>query len=380
FSFFVFTLARPVQFESEMQEIKESKSRVDNEIKIADEALFLKPQKLEFFDFLFLKDEIDVCLNDPRPDQIDKKNIFEIKIKSSNEECKIFENEKLYLDILDENRVKFSKKDKKAFCSLYLNFIDSNKVKINIEADLSQFGIDEIIKNSFTKDLSDNFYNKDLLEFAIGSEFKIFSLAKLYTEDKLLSIYFKNNENKNQKRLEIDSCIHYIDDKDILIFQDGKWEKPKDGIDTKKYSIARVKSIDSKLAQIEAWNVEGDKKYLFTFSYEPSKPMVSKADFITSARKRTNTYISILVNKQRLIVKENDLIIKKDLRYRLLKKDLDFSKIQKEEIFYFEKIEKRNKEMYLIGYLFNPMHTTIQKIEIPMTSNISQSRNKRGII
>jgi len=63
-----------------------------------------------------------------------------------------------------------------------------------------------------------------------------------------------------------------------------------------------------------------------------------------------------------------------------LKKNIDFDEIKNEELFYFDKIENKNNKNFFIGYLFNPMRTSFQKIESPIISIESQRMNKKRIV
>jgi len=81
-----------------------------------------------------------------------------------------------------------------------------------------------------------------------------------------------------------------------------------------------------------------------------------------------------------VILKEKDILIKKDGRWRLLKKDIDFDEIKNEELFYFDKVESKNNKNFFVGYLFNQMRTNYLKIETPILSSVSQRMNKKRAV
>lgn len=360
-----YIISKPIQIES-ISYLKKKKIDDRSIDFIGQRALFLAPFKLDV-SIPEIKDEIEVFKLDSRPDEIKQKK-FVIKFKKNLNERKILENENLYIRILDEKSFDFS--DTQTPLILSLNQINEDEVQIQIKADLKEIGLAKSHFNTFIVKPLDYFIEPTTKD----ENFQKLLSTKWWGQDLFLKIY----KNEKSDRLEIDSSIFHLHLADILICKDGVWQKSEDQ-DSQNYLIAKIKTKDKKNMQIEAWNLRGDK-YLFTIPKE-TKQYIPRADqFITSARYRTKTYIRCQIEKQMLIVKQNDIVLKKDGRWKVLKKNIDINEIKNNELFYFQKIESKNDTSYLIGYLFSPMRTSYQKIEVAISSISNHKRIKKRVI
>lgn len=370
FIFFVFS--KPIKPEKINYEKKESIELEDIKA-ITGQNLYLSPFQVEIT-LPSIKDQIEIYLMEPRFDLITQKNNFEVKFKNFNKTRKIYEDERLYLVAKQGDSFDFS--DVKTPISMQLKKIDSENVKVTLEADLNDLDIKdskESVFDSFTLALTNLSSNADLDD---RYEFKAFNVCKWWGIDHLLNI--QDKERPQKERLEIDGEILHVQEKDVLIFKEGKWVLINSLENTLDYPIARIKSINANTIEIEAWDISGENKYFFSILPCPKAAFVIKGDqLITSLKKRTKTHVSCMFDKQRMVLKENDLLIKKDNRWKLLKRDVVLDDIKNEELFYFEKIEDRNSKKILIGYLFNSMRTNFQKIEVPIISFANQRHLKK---
>jgi len=323
--------------------------------------------------FSSIIDQIEVFCFESRPDSCLKKIKFKSKFKFSNNIRNICEDEKVFIKVNENNNFDFSDKETPFF--MKLRSVDLTHVKVVLEADLQNFDErDEKKIESFSIALMELPFN----DFEVKREMKALASSKWWNIDQFLKIYNADDEKANKQRLEIDNEILYFDKKDLLIFKQNKWQIAKKTDETSNYSLAKLKNLNSNLIEIEAWDLSGENKFVFEIPLEGKQSSFPRFDqVISSVRKRTQTHISCLVDKQRMILKEKDLFLKKESRWKVLKKNIDFDEIKNEEIFYFEKIENKNSTQYLIGYFFNPMRTSFQKIEIPITSFSNQRQLKK---
>ncbi|HEU64015.1 MAG TPA: hypothetical protein ENH96_01325 [Chlamydiae bacterium] len=369
--FFIF--AREEKLENASYIKRDEKKEVS--LDVVSKALFLEPFKFDI-SINSIKDEIEVQIVEKRPDSKVKQEKFEIKFKKSSKILKVIEDEKFFVAVDKNGNFEFS--DVKTPLVIFLKAIDKKNVKVVMETDLEDFMKDTQSKTIFfVLSPTDFVYTKDI---DTRDDLKLLASSKWFSKDELQKFYKTKNGIEPKERLEIDGKIVHLNSDDVLIFKDGIWQKPISLGNTQSYTIAKIKSIDSKILEIEAWD-ENSNKYIFALPSQVKQGFSIRPDqFVTAIRKRTITHFSCQIEKQRVILKEKDILIKKDGRWRLLKKDIDFDEIKNEELFYFDKIENKNNKNFFVGYLFNPMRTNYQKIETPILSSVSQRINKKRVI
>ncbi|NGX51789.1 MAG: hypothetical protein KR126chlam5_00076 [Candidatus Anoxychlamydiales bacterium] len=369
--FFIF--ARPSKLESASYIKRGEKKEVS--LDIVSKALFLEPFKFDV-SINSIKDEIDVQVAAKRPDSKSREEKFEIKLKKSSKILKVIEGEKFFVKIDKSGSFEFS--DVKTPLVIFLKSIDKNSVKVVMETDLEDFMEAAQSKtNFFTLKTTDFVNTKDV---DARDDLKLLASSKWFSKDELQKFYKTKNGIEPKERLEIDGKIVHLNHDDVLIFKDGIWQCPISLENTQSYTIAKIKSIDSKMLEIDAWD-ENSNKYIFAVPSIVKQGFSIRADqFVTAIRKRTITHLSCQIEKQRVILKEKDILIKKEGRWRLLKKDIDFDEIKNEELFYFDKVVSKNNKNFFVGYLFNPMRTNYLKIEAPILSSVNQRINKKRAV
>ncbi|NGX34562.1 MAG: hypothetical protein K1060chlam1_00915 [Candidatus Anoxychlamydiales bacterium] len=365
---------RPANLENVTYSQRPKKKEVS--LAVVSRALFLEPFKFDV-SIDSLKDEIEVQIVERRPDVKSKEERLEIKLKKTSKIIKIIENEKFYLSVDKNGNFEFSQT--KTPLAIFLKVMDKKNVKVVIETDLMDFVKGEKGKTNYFI-IESTYFISSSKEIENRDDFKLLVSSKWFSKDELYGFYNKQNRAEASERLEIDGKILHLKLGDILIFKDGIWQKANSYENTQSYIIAKIKSVDSKILEIEAWDEESNK-YIFALPIQQKQGFSIRTDqFVSSVRKRTITHISCQIEKQRVILKEKDILIKKEGRWRLLKKDIDFDEIKNEELFYFDKIERKNNKNFFVGYLFNPMRTNFQKIESPILSIANQRNNKKRII
>ncbi|NGX48487.1 MAG: hypothetical protein K940chlam5_00072 [Candidatus Anoxychlamydiales bacterium] len=369
--FFIF--ARPSKLVRASYIKKGEKKEVS--LDIVSKALFLEPFKFDV-SMNSIKDEIEVQVVEKRPDSKSKEEKLEIKFKKSLKILKVIEDEKFFVAVDKNGSFEFS--DIKTPLVVFLKAIDKKNVKVVVETDLADFMKDSQNKTNFFVLKATDFVNTKDID--TRDDLKLLASSKWFSKDELQKIYKTKNGLEPKERLEIDGKVVHLNSDDVLIYKDGIWQKPISLEDTQSYTIAKIKSIDSKILEIEAWD-KNSNKYVFALPSVVKQGFSIRADqFVTAIRKRTITHFSCQIEKQRVILKEKDILIKKEGRWRLLKKDIDFDEIKNEELFYFDKVESKNNKNFFVGYLFNQMRTNYLKIETPILSSVSQRMNKKRAV
>ena len=321
--------------------------------------------------------KLEVYINESRPDFFSNEKVFEVRLKKSGVIKKVKEDEKLYLDAKEDKTFVFS--DKKTLLWIELKALDVNKVRVVIEADLQNIGEGFYKSNVFDSFIinATEISLKQEVDLQNNLEFKKISAANWIGKDQFLLIKDPKDSKADKERLQLDKSIIYVKEGDLLIYKEDFWILATIQDNTNEYPIAKIKTINSKLLEIEAWDLSGNNKYVFVLSSRFKQNLNFRSDLIKNARRRTKTHISLMINNQRLIVREKDLLVKSSKRFKLLKKGVDLDEITAQEIFYFDKIENKNNRKYLIAYLFNSDRTKYQKIEIPIVSNKNHYRRKK---
>lgn len=321
--------------------------------------------------FSSIKDEIEITLIEPRFDTLNKTNLFEISLKNKNSFKKVTENEKIYLLTKKDGAFEFSDQITPFF--IYFNLIDTRNIKMTIEVKLDEMNLfekNENVSQIFVLPILDRMPSKEhISDISLKALFD----AKWFGIDQFLKIV----NNDERQRIEILGNTVLIQENDLLIFKAGRWIKLTSE-DTKNFPIAKIKIIDSKTLRIDAWDINSENKVSCQISLDSKDIVGSKTDLITSLKKRTHLHLSCLLDKQRIILKEKDIFIKKDGRWKLIRKGINFDDLKFDDLFYFQKIESKNDTSNLIGYFFNSTRTSFQKVEIPILSN--QKHIKRRII
>ena len=167
-----------------------------------------------------------------------------------------------------------------------------------------------------------------------------------------------------------------LQDGDWIAWVDNRWQKIPSLEEGRNRPIARIAQRDGKSILIEGW--EGDHHLRLSFNQTQMLPFKVKAeDLFASLRIRSEKQISCTLEKQCLILKTGDWVIKKENRWKILKKKEDRDALLcgklVGELFVFEKIDMRGGQKFVQGLLFNVGRTQAAPIEMAVTG---QKKNR----
>ena len=162
----------------------------------------------------------------------------------------------------------------------------------------------------------------------------------------------------------------FVSQGDLLQFNDGEWRCMPIALSS-HLPIARVISANAKGVEVQAWDESGF--YSLNVKIEAGKlnPAAITHDLLpTSLRMRSNTQVSCVFGKKRLIIKKGDWLLKTAGGWRNLRKaeeieDCLFHRI-KGELFIFDGIEKQQGKSMLQGHLFDRARTNGTLISLPI--------------
>jgi hypothetical protein len=349
-------------------------SKINNcENKNPKNNLFLKKNKIEFeFNPNFLSD-LEVFTRSSRPDIKNDKISFNFLI-SNNQIHQAFENEKIYLNKKDNKFVTASSPTD--FWIIFSKF-NENQVQIDLYAKLINEQKDEIIKSSHFKK-ENNFFLK-LKNTTIAPEFETLSKAYFMDEDLFLQMF--NIQKLNKKRLIINDATLFINENDYLIFKNGNWIIPCNE-DTKSYPLALIKKIDKDSTLIECFSVDENEKHSFIINNKKDLFDHGKKneDMISSIKRRTRLFVNLIINNQRFIVREKDVLYKEADKFYIKRNNFELQDFNNKEIIYFEKFNFDGANKHIKVHFFNKFHTFKKTIDFPLNKFITNTNHiKRGL-
>lgn len=192
-------------------------------------------------------------------------------------------------------------------------------------------------------------------EFSEGSPFRVLAEAKWWGKD----LFRESGE-----RLEVVDLIE-LKDGDWLVWRAGKWEKEADP--DAHLPIAHVQSGGGKALVLEGWDSEGHIR----ISLNPAvgAPFKVKGEELFSAiRIRSEKQISCMLEKQCMVLKAGDWVLKSSGRWKVLRKEKEKEAFLNGkmggELFVFDQISQRQGQKVMQGRLFNSGRTQLVNIEM----------------
>lgn len=314
---------------------------------------------LEFPDF---ENEIDFYHVSPRPDQIHS-SPYILKLKKSQSKKSISYGEKIYLSHNEKQGLSISnnpgafwlilQEERPPACRIQIDSPDETKVPSTI----LHFPV------TFQKCLG--------CSIREHPSFLKLGQAKLWGADRLL-------DNPSPFRLEIQgktgAYLCSIEEGALLYGQDDVWVplKTDDFSLTRKKPLARIYKNSERSLEIEGWDETGEKYYTFSlFPISVPTLNVKNEEWMSSIRMKTQKKISCLLERQKMVLKAGDWLVKCSGKWKLLKNEREIQEIydrSDQELFIFDAIETRNGIKYIRGRLFYAMRTQCLTIEIPIQS------------
>lgn len=218
-------------------------------------------------------------------------------------------------------------------------------------------------------------------EFSEGSPFRVLAEAKWWGRDLFREKY---GGGALAERLEIvtSASVDFfeLENKDWLVWQEGKWQKIQTPQQGKDRPIAHIISREKNGLVLEGWDLEGHVR----FSLAPAQPSPLKSrseELFSSLRIRSEKQISCLLEKQCLILRVGDWAVKRDGRWKVLRR-----KEEREaclngaiggELFVFDRIDVKGGQKVIQGNLFNPERSQVFPLEMTVNVQKRSAQNKQ---
>lgn len=199
-------------------------------------------------------------------------------------------------------------------------------------------------------------------EFPEGSIFKTLAEAKWLGKDLL-------RPADSGERIELSELLE-LHVGDWLVFREGKWQKSN--APEKDIPIAKFQSLTPKMLILEAW--DGAEHTRIGLQLSPGTPFKMRAEeLISSLRVRSEKQISCMLEKQCVVLKVGDWVLKSAGRWKVLRKkddkDAFFNGKLSGELFILDQILQKHGQKVIQGRLFNPGRTQIVAVEMALKSS-----------
>jgi hypothetical protein len=198
-------------------------------------------------------------------------------------------------------------------------------------------------------------------EFASGSPFAVLAAARSWGRDLL--------KEAEIERLEIGSYLLEVAQGNWLSWQDGVWRICQGA--EKDKTIARVQSCNSKSVVLEGWSSDGYVR-LAVPSVPASPFRIKGEELLSSIRIRSEKQISCALEKQCMILKTGDWVLKTGSKWKILRKkderDALLSGKLFGELFVFEQIVQKQGQKMIQGRLFDSSRSQSLFVEMAAQS------------
>ncbi len=210
-------------------------------------------------------------------------------------------------------------------------------------------------------------------EFSEGSPFRLLAEAKWLGRDQF--------REQGGEKLEIGAAAEFLEIKegDWLVWKEQKWEKS--AIPEKDQPIARVQSLTDKALILEGWDLDG----YIRLSLNPaigSPFKIRSEDLLSAIRIRSEKQISCMLEKQCIVLKTGDWVLKTGGRWKILRRkeerDAFLNGKLFGELFIFEQISQKQGQKVIQGRLFSPGRTQVIAIEMAAQTRKPSERKGKG--
>ena len=212
-------------------------------------------------------------------------------------------------------------------------------------------------------------------DFPEGSPFRALAEARSWGPDLVKDLFLYGSPHERcgdspPERIEIGSPPYFLGAKlgEWMVWEEGRWKLSESAKDRSNRPIARIVSNGRRNLTVEGWDSEGHIRLLIPFfSGTPFK--ARPEDLFSAVRIRSEKQISCMLEKQCLVLKPGDWVLKVGNRWKILRKKQEresfLNQEMEGELFVFEQIVQKLGQKVIQGRLFNAGRSQAAPIEIP---------------
>lgn len=319
-----------------------------------------------------------VVFPDPaRPDEGQHAPAFCVRLKKSGQTQRVSMPCTLYLEYKGKDQLGFAAQE----TPFWLKLQPTETHQIEAQVHILFPEIKEPQGNSFYTFLQEN-APQAAQEFPEGSPFRVLAEARWLGPDVFEQRF---GQGAVIERFEWGSgnAITRLDIRigQWMVWQEGHWEILPDLQEAKKRPIARIKGVQGKSLLLEGW--EMDHHVSLSLNPFPQPVLKTRGEELFSAlRVRSEKQVSCMLEKQCLILRTGDWVLKTQGRWKVLRKPEDRDAFLKGKItgdlFVFEKIEQKMGQKVVQGQLCNSARSQMIPLEIAAQSTRKQAAKDGG--
>lgn len=161
----------------------------------------------------------------------------------------------------------------------------------------------------------------------------------------------------------------YLGPHDVLIWKDKRWQAVAPGEASRAFPLIVVKKIDDRIMSLELWDTEGRTKVAINLlkSAEAWNTQIIQQAFVYEGA-RTRRQFIFEINGERVFLSPNDWLLLSAEGWKNLKDPKQIDDYVHRRItgtlFVFLGIERHEGKQLLIGELYSPARSDMQKIEL----------------
>jgi hypothetical protein len=314
-----------------------------------------------------IQEELLFSFDPPRPEETDDRECLMIRVRKGSEYKKVRLPCRLDLEFSGD-RLKFS--DRKSLLWLDLSRTSQGQIQAKWFVELPSEQVESsggfICKVEESPILG-------VAELQRRTAFKKLAEAKWLGKDLL-------QKDKEEERIEIDpNCYLDLDRHHWLVYQDEKWKISSSPL--KGTVIARIENSSSGGLVLEGWDSEGHVRICLPASlHAPAK--LKGEELFGSLRIRSERQISCLLEKQCMVLKAGDWVLKNSGRWKILRKkeerDAFLHGKLVGDLFIFDQIAQKQGQKIMQGRLYNSSRTQVVQLEVTAQSSRA-AKEKRTI-
>jgi hypothetical protein len=202
-------------------------------------------------------------------------------------------------------------------------------------------------------------------EFAEGTPFRQLAECRWWGSDQVREKY---GDGQAVQRIEIGAGVEplFVGAADWLIYEEGKWKKRSKEVAPGEVPIARVLKVRSSELEIEGW--DGPSHLKLSIPLMPQPQLRTKPEeLFARLRVRSDKQVSCTLDKQCLILRPGDWVVKLDQRWKILRNDEDKKAFLEGgwsgELFVLEKIDAKGPVKSIGGRFFSAARSQSVPIE-----------------
>ncbi len=198
------------------------------------------------------------------------------------------------------------------------------------------------------------------LQFADGTPFRSWEEVRFVGTDLLLARFLAPESSPRYRIERGDRSVWELRAGDCLYWNQGDWSLEGSG------PVVRVRGVEADQLILEGWDGEGYARMALPLQ-TTAAPRLQTEELFTTVRIRSDRQLSCILEKQCMVLRAGDWVVKEEGRWRVLRRPEERTEYlhrrEEKDLFVLERIEMKGTQRVAYGAYFAPNRTAFQ----PMT-------------